>query len=387
MPPTDRLRRLLLQLVAMFLVATSVALFVRFRLPNHSVGAQVGGGDADAAAAEPVGSLVGADGGRPLTIVATGEILPHPSVVEHTRLDGAATGVAYDFAPMFADIAPIISAADLAICHLEVPVAPEGTPLSGYPDFAIPPEVAAGIAATGWDRCSTVSNHSNDRGAAGRKATLDALDAAGVGHSGTARAAAEAAEIPLVDVHGVPVAHLAYTWGFNGSAPKSGWMANVIDPDRILADAAAARAAGAQVVVVSLHWGDEYDREGSDAQRGLADRLLASPDIDLIIGHGPHVLQPIEQFHGKWALMSLGNLVANQGPKRPLTFDSVVASITFHRGADGQWAADSPIAYPTWYDAAAGTVRLLPPSPHDDARRVSLERTRAVMGDHLTRSD
>jgi hypothetical protein len=322
-----------------------------------------------------------------ISIAVTGEILPHPSVVDHAARAGAATGRAHDFAPMFADLRTTLQGADLSICHLEVPVAPPGAPLSGYPSFAIPAEVGVGIGDSGWDRCSTASNHSNDQGTAGIRATLDALDAGGVGHSGTARTAQEAADVPIVDVGPFRVAHLSSTWGFNALPPAERWMADVTDPDRILAVARRARAAGATLVVVSLHWGDEYDPGGNADQRRLADRLLSSPDVDLVVGHGPHVLQPIESFHGKVALLSVGNLVANQGRERPATYDGVVATVTFSRGQDGRLRAAAPVVQPTWYDPGAGRVRLVLPALADPALApvhgelaASLARTRGIMG-------
>jgi poly-gamma-glutamate synthesis protein (capsule biosynthesis protein) len=332
------------------------------------------------AVSAPVGSAEHA--GRSITIMATGEILPHPSVVAHAR-----TGSGYDFAPMFADLAPLLQAADLAICHLEVPVAPDGEALSGYPVFGIPAEIGAGIHTGGWDRCSTASNHSNDKGTAGIAATLNALDGAGVDHSGTARTPEEAARVPIVSVQGLDVAHLSYTWGFNGTAPAQPWMANVIEPSAVLADARAAKAAGADVVVVSLHWGDEYDRVGNEQQRALATELLASADVDLLVGTGPHVLQPILASNGKFALLSLGNVVSNQGAEHPDTYDGAVAAVTFTVAADGTVHSAAPVVRPTWYDAAAGRVRLLPVAVADDALaserslfEASWARTTAVMG-------
>jgi hypothetical protein len=323
-----------------------------------------------------------------VTIAVTGEILPHPSVVDFAAGHGIAQS--YSFAPLFAGIRRPIRRADLAICHLEVPVAPEGTSLSGYPNFAIPAEIGKGIRQTGWDRCSTASNHSNDRGSAGIVATIEALDAAKVAHSGTARTPEEAAEIPVTMAGGVPVAHLSYTWGFNGTEPAEDWMANVIDQETILADATNARSAGAEIVVVSLHWGHEYDSFGSPDQRMLADELLASPNIDLLVGHGPHVIQPIERYHGKFALLSVGNLIANQGSTRPATYDGMIASITFERTDDGSYRAARPVVEPTWYDNSAGEVRLVnagtgPADPawiqsHLDASRA---RTVEILGKYV----
>ncbi len=381
MPPgADRSPRQLWRLAALMALATVAALFVRVTGPDHRI----------ATGAAPVQAAAGPVTRPSFTVAVTGEILPHPSVVEHARRFGAASGTAYDFAPMFAPLFERLSAADLAICHLEVPVAPPGTPLSGYPDFGIPAEVGPGIGASGWDRCSTASNHTNDRGSAGIVATLDALDAGGVTHHGSARTADEAGVTGAFDADGLRVAHLSYTWGYNGSSPREPWMANVIDPDRILADAARARADGAAVVLVSLHWGNEYDGQGADAQRSLADRLLASPDVDLLIGHGPHVLQPIEVFHGKYALLSVGNLVANQGSERPSTYDGVIADVTFTKGDDGRYHAAAPMVRPTWYDPAAGVVRVVSVALDDPSLaaiapqlQASLDRTRAVMDPYV----
>lgn len=361
-------------------LATVAALFVRVTGPDHRI----------ATGAAPVQAAAGPVARPSFTVAVTGEILPHPSVVEHARRFGVASGAAYDFAPMFAPLAARLSAADLAICHLEVPVAPPGTELSGYPDFGIPAEIGTGVGASGWDRCSTASNHTNDRGTAGIVATLDALDAGGVTHHGTARTVDESAVTGAFDVDGLRVAHLSYTWGYNGTSPRESWMGNVIDPDRILADAARARADGAAVVVVSVHWGNEYDGSGSDAQRSLADRLLASPDVDLIVGHGPHVLQPIEVFHGKYALLSVGNLVANQGSEKPSTYDGVIADITFSKGDDGRYHAAAPMVRPTWYDSAAGVVRVVSVALEDPSLaaiapqlQASMARTRAVMDPYV----
>jgi Bacterial capsule synthesis protein PGA_cap len=326
-----------------------------------------------------------------ITIAATGEILPHPSIVEHARRFGESGPLRYDFGAIFADLRPSLEAADLAICHLEVPVAPDESQLSGYPVFGIPADVAPGIASSGWDRCSTASNHSNDKGTAGIVATIEALDGAGVGFVGTARSPEESAAAPFSTIGGIVVAHFSYTWGFNGTPPEATWMTDVIDVDRIRADAARARSTGADVVIVSLHWGVEYDTTGTDDQRQLATELLSSPDIDLIIGHGPHVIQPVLEVDGEYALLSVGNLVANQGSGRPRTYDGMIATVTFARQPDGRFHAAPPVIAPTWYDQYAGVVRAVDSAMHDPALSslhgelvASRERTAATVGPFIS---
>jgi len=153
-----------------------------------------------------------------LTVTVSGDLLWHPSTWGTAREDGHGKN---DFAPIFGTVAPILRNADVSICHEEVPVAPKGSQYSGYPEFAVPAEIAKGIAAVGFDACSTASNHSFDRGLPGVKATLDALDAAHVKHSGTARTKEEA-DTPVIVSHGLKLGLVSGAYGLNGSTPPKG---------------------------------------------------------------------------------------------------------------------------------------------------------------------
>lgn len=255
-----------------------------------------------------------------LTIVATGDVLPHLPVLASARTAGGG----YDFTGELAPMNPWVQGADLALCHLEVPVAPAGRPPSGYPLFGAPAEIAAGLKAQGWDGCSTASNHSVDRGFAGVTATLDAFDAVGLGHVGTARTAVEAAQPQLyrLDREGreVTVAHLAATYGTNGmpiDADKP-WSVNLVDTAAIVAQATAARAAGADLVVVSVHCCVEYVTTPTPEQVAIDQALADSGVVDLVIGHHAHVPQPVAKLvggprgEGMWVAYGLGNYLSNQ---------------------------------------------------------------------------
>ena len=174
--------------------------------------------------------------------------------------------------------------------------------------------------ATGYDGCSTASNHSLDKGFDGVRSTLDTFDVVGLRHAGTARTPEEAAAITTYDVRGVRIAHLSYTYGFNGlplpaDAP---WSANLIDAGRIHADAARARQEGAALVVVSLHWGTEYRAAPDGFQESVVSQLLPSEDIDLVIGHHAHVVQPVRKVGATYVVFGLGNELSNQSepPRR-----------------------------------------------------------------------
>ena len=137
------------------------------------------------------------------TLVATGDVLVHQdrALTSGARQDDGS----YDFSGVLAGVAPMIGAADLAICHLETPVAPPGGPYRGYPSFAVQPEIVDALAGAGYDLCSTASNHSLDDGTEGVIRTLDALDGAGIAHTGTYRTQAESVEPRIVDVGGIKV--------------------------------------------------------------------------------------------------------------------------------------------------------------------------------------
>jgi poly-gamma-glutamate synthesis protein (capsule biosynthesis protein) len=308
--------------------------------------------------------------------VATGDVLIHQDLeltAGALRGDGS-----YDFSSVLAPVAPLIRAADLAICHFETPVAPRGGPYRGYPTFAVQPEIVDALAGAGFDLCSTASNHSLDDGADGLVRTLDALDAAGIAHSGTYRTQADSLQPTIVDVHGIKVGHVAATYGLNGGGPPAdrAWEVSVADvPDvaGMLAAAARAKAAGAQVVIASLHCCVEYQHDPTGAQVAAVRTLLASPDIDLVLGHHAHVVQPFEQIGGKWVAYGLGNFVAEMA-KEGDPYDEVAARFTFTRGADGRFRVTTAQAIPLHVDVLAGRVRVVPADP------AAFQRVAGVLG-------
>jgi poly-gamma-glutamate synthesis protein (capsule biosynthesis protein) len=329
---------------------------------------------------------------RTFTVVGSGDVLLHDLLWAQAKRDAAAAGrTGYDFGPIFASIKPVISAADLAICHMETPLAPPNGPFRGYPSFSVPPQVTTALADLGYDSCSTASNHSLDQGVAGVTRTLDALDAVGIRHAGTARSQAEALSPTLLDANGVLVAHLSYTWSFNGLRRPASmpWIANPIDAAAILADARLARIAGAQVVIVSLHAGTEYQHAANSYQISLARDLLANPDVDLILGTHAHVVQPLERIGEKWVAYGMGNQVAWQNQAYN-TRDGIMPRFTFTEVSPGVFRVVQAEVFPTfmWLDGLPGrlydvySVLANPESP--PALRASclasLRRTQAVMG-------
>jgi len=274
-----------------------------------------------------------------VTLALTGDILVHDNVWAAAR-----TADGFDFARLLAPVRPLISGADLALCHLETPVAPAGGPYESYPLFAAPPSIVPALAATGYDGCSTASNHTVDQGFDGVRRTLGALDRAGLAHTGSARTPQEQRRITTFDVHGLKIAWLAYSYGTNGmpvDADKP-WSIDLIDPGTVLADAHRARREGADAVLVALHWGDEYAPEPSAFQLDLADRLTRDPAITFVYGHHAHVVQPVRKVNGDWVAFGLGNFLAGQQGYRTGVDDGAIAQVTLTRRGDGPVRVSRP---------------------------------------------
>jgi poly-gamma-glutamate capsule biosynthesis protein CapA/YwtB (metallophosphatase superfamily) len=299
-------------------------------------------------------------------------------------------GRRYDFRPMLRKVHPIIAGAGLAICHIETPLSADDKGISGYPVFNTPHELADAVAWAGYDGCSTASNHSVDRGVQGVADTLGALDENHLAHAGTARSAREARRIELHTVGGAVVAHLSYAYGTNGIPvpSRAPWSVDITSVPRILADAHRARAAGATFVVVSMHWGQEYQVAPTSLQLAQAKALLASPDVDLILGDHVHVQQPVARFGDKYVVFGMGNLLSNQSPAaglKPQTQDGGIVSVHVVRTGT-RWVADRVTVTATYCQIGPYTVwpvtkALADPSTPSTLRgklAASLARTKAI---------
>lgn len=306
---------------------------------------------------------------RRVTVLAGGDVLTESRVRASAGAAGSRTGARFDFGPMFAEMRPVIETADLAICNMEIPIGrPGGTygyagrsPYGGNLLLA-PYEIAAGLRRAGFDRCSTASNHTYDLGAAGIATTLEALHANGISTTGTARWAAEAVD-PVFTVAGIAVAHLSYTTYSNTVRPYESWRMNYARSAPVIAAAVGrARAAGAEIVLISLHLSKELAAYPGAADRALVTQLTALADVDAVFLHGPHVVQPYETVNGTLVWWSLGNFVSEMGPPSvgryasPRTSDGLLAFVEFAETPAGTFTA-RPMSVAICNDFVDRTVR------------------------------
>jgi len=279
-----------------------------------------------------------------------GDMLLHEGLWSTARIDAARTGRgAMDFRPLLADMRPVVSNADLAICHMETPLAPRGGPYLGYPVFAAPPAIVPALKWEGYDACTTASNHSVDQGFEGIRRTLRSFARAGIATAGTA-ATKEASRTPLVmQAHGVKVALISATYGTNGIPLPADqpWSVPLIDTDRIKQQAALAKDEGADIVLVALHWGLEYNHPPTSDQIDVADALTKDPDIDLVYGHHAHVVQPYDKINHTWVVYGLGNAVAQQDTAVEGVYDGNTCRVTFTERRDGSFGVEKLEYIPT----------------------------------------
>jgi Bacterial capsule synthesis protein PGA_cap len=286
-----------------------------------------------------------------VTVVMNGDLLWHNTLWYGAKEDARRQGHGgYDFAPLLAGLKPVIASADLAICHEEVPLARPGGPYRNYPLFAAPPQVVRAISATGYDVCTTASNHSVDQGYGGLKRTLDDLDRAGIGHVGTARTEAEA-ERPTIftTTQGTKIGIIAATFSLNGLPMPKGkpWAVHRASANGLLHQARRARAAGADIVIAAVHAGTEYSMSENAQQVALARALTASPDVDLVYMHHSHVVQPWTTMNDKWVLYGVGNTVAQHAANVPRGHEGATGRFTFTSVGNGRFAVTKAEYIPT----------------------------------------
>ena len=286
-----------------------------------------------------------------MTLNVSGDLLWHSPLWEVAEMDAQDTGNGeMDFLPQLEDIQEYISAADVAVCQAEVPFAPEGGPYTSYPDFSAPPRIADTIAELGFDVCTTASNHTLDVGFEGLVRTLDTLEAAGVEATGAYRTQEEA-ERPFIHTtdQGVKLAIVSQTYGLNGKVPPPGkdWSVDLLDAPKAIADAKAAREAGADIVAVHMHAGTEYQTMPDRQQQRFAEQVTASGEVDVIFGQHAHWVQPVDIVNGVWVVYGTGNLMALQESGRPGTYDGAIVELTFTEQPEGGFTVTDAEFAPT----------------------------------------
>jgi len=243
----------------------------------------------------------------------------------------------FNYDDVFRYIKPAISEADIAVANFEVTLA--GPPYMGYPQFSSPADLAVACRDAGIDYLVTANNHAADRGKKGIISTINKLDSTGIPHTGTfLNSAARDRLSPLMIIRNrTSIALLNYTYGTNGIKVPEPVIVDILDKDLITSDIQKAKNMSADIIILFLHWGTEYDTVPAKSQTDLAEYFL-SIGVDLIIGSHPHVLQKmvwLKNVTGRKdgiVVYSLGNFVSNQ--RKPKTDGGSMVRIELTRNGD-----------------------------------------------------
>lgn len=268
-----------------------------------------------------------------IKLLFAGDIMTHGPQIESAKREG---GSVYDFSSSFDSLFSMIKGANFAIGNLETTFA--GAPYSGYPTFSSPDAMGEALRNVGFDVLTTANNHTADKGKKGIVRTLDMLDSLGIAHTGSYRdmAARDRMNPLIVEVKGVRIAILAYTYGTNGMpVPAPTWV-DPIDTVMMKKDLQRADSLGADYRIVQIHWGVEYRKEPDSEQLELA-RKLHRYGADAIIGSHPHVVQRSEWLktdtRTSFVIYSMGNFISNQR-KPAATRGGMLLSLTLRKVGD-----------------------------------------------------
>ncbi|QFK71355.1 CapA family protein [Pradoshia sp. D12] len=244
-------------------------------------------------------------------IGAIGDILLHDKVYED-----ADTGSGYDFSDMFAPVKDMLSNPDFTIANQESIAAGSDLGLSGYPTFNSPYEISDTLKDVGIDLVTLANNHSLDKGEKGILRAIEYYNKIDMPYVGIHKNEEDAKQDRIMNVNGINIGFLSYTYGTNGIPIPDGkdYLVNYLDGKKVSQDIKDLRDK-VDLILINAHWGLEYQRNPSDEQRKMA-KLMSNAGADIIIGHHPHVLQPIEWIESNQkktlVVYSLGNFISAQ---------------------------------------------------------------------------
>lgn len=301
-----------------------------------------------------------ADSISEISINLVGDLMCHLPQTNNAKL---ANGE-YDFNPSFEYIKPYLQDADISIGNLETTFAGTTQAYAGYPAFNSPDEYCTAIKNAGFDFLVTANNHSMDTREAGLLRTIDVIKKHGLGYAGTYLNQRDHDSIRIVNIKGVKLGILNYTYGTNGAYPSSDhkYMLNVIDSAGIVGAVKTAKIKGADIVLVFYHMGVENVTEPTQAQKDAV-RFALDAGASLVIGAHPHMIGPTQKVYSKtindtaFVAYSLGNFLSNQYWR--YTDAGVILKLTVQKNFTKKTCSFKDANYlPTWVYRGDGTKKM-----------------------------
>lgn len=287
-----------------------------------------------------------------LKFAACGDNIMYTGTNRDAKSLAVSGGREYNYAPLFDNIRDVIENADLAFINQETPMAGEGFDIGSYPHFNTPRDLAYDIIDAGFDIVNIATNHMLDAGSLGLQNTIEFWKTLPVTMIGGYTDEEDFDKIRIVEKDEMSIAFLSYTYGTNGLKLKSdyGIVIPYLDAELIKKQVKEAKKI-ADLVFVSVHWGNENNFTPSESQKELA-QIMADLGVNVIIGHHPHVLQPIEWVsasdgdHKTLCIYSLGNIAAEQASDANLVGGIMTFDIVRNKG---EYSIENPLLLPTVY--------------------------------------
>lgn len=251
-----------------------------------------------------------------LRIAVVGDLMCHSPQFNYAKV----LNDSFDFNPVYRYIKENLENADFTFGNLETVIGEKGSIYLGYPRFKSPKDYVTALAQNGFDFLCFANNHTLDQGERGILTTIRTLNENKIGYTGAFNSQSDRDSIRILDLNGIKIALLAYSYGTNGSVIPKGkeYLINLIDYNLIEKDILSAKLNGAEIVLVNFHFGNEYQRFPSDYQKEVVKKTIEF-GADLITASHPHVIQPIEFYKTNGATLdsgivaySLGNFISNQ---------------------------------------------------------------------------
>ncbi len=339
-----------------------------------------------------------------MTLGSAGDVLLHiPILNSSKKSDGT-----YNFDRIFTYVSSQIKDCDYFVANLETTLAgtENGRKYTGFPCFNSPDAILDSLKKAGVDCLLTANNHTYDTGAHGVKRTLEKVKEKGFDSVGTRQAETEKKYL-VKEVNGIKLGIACYTYeteyekgkALNG-IPVGNETAPLINSfdyanmtgfyEEIGADLTNMISEGAEVTVVYLHWGNEYQLTPDSHQKEIAQKLCEM-GVDVIIGGHPHVVQPVDLItsadgtHKTVCVYSVGNMVSNQrrnlmGLKTGHTEDGLIFKVTIAKYSDGTVLVEKVKSVPTWVHLYSGTYNVVPLTKSLDSKAADLGLTKSSNG-------
>ena len=307
-----------------------------------------------------------------VTIRSAGDVLIHIPVYQNAqKSDGT-----YDFSHIFTYSKNIISSCDYFVANLETTLGgTNGRSYSGFPRFNSPDSIIDALKGAGVDCLLTANNHTYDTNGSGVLRTIDVIEKADLDFTGT-RKTTEDKQYFTKKISGIKFGFACYTYETPTSEGRKALNGLLVDTttaplinsfnpakpqafyDELDSNIKAMKKSGAEIIVVYVHWGEEYQLTQNAKQQEIA-QAICDLGADVIIGGHPHVVQPMDLLtstdgtHKTVCVYSMGNFLSNQrrnlmGLKTGHTEDGLIFEMSFSKYSDGTVVFDSVDAIPTW---------------------------------------